>query len=99
VLVVTGLVALVTGTVLTLAAGARRTAGAPDAFTEAAGGELGARVTQEVGPPRTAEVAGLPGVEAVEPVTFIFATLGPVDEGGDGDGAIALPAPACSRPA
>jgi hypothetical protein len=87
VLVVTGIVALVTGTVLTLAAGARRTAAAPDAYTEMLGGELDATVEQESGPPRTAEVAALPGVASVEGITFIFAT---VTGRSSGEGAIAL---------
>jgi hypothetical protein len=89
VLVVTGIVAVVTGTVLTLAAGARRTADAPDAYTEALGGELGATVEQEFGPPRTAEVVALPGVASAEAITFIFASVtSPAGE--DGEGAIAL---------
>ena len=89
VLVVTGIVAVVTGTVMTLAAGARRTAKAPDAFTDAVGGELDATVEQNSGPPRTAEVLALPGVESVETITFIFANVtGPA--GGPGEGAIAL---------
>ena len=96
VLVVTGIVALVTGTVLTLAAGALRTADAPDAYTEVLGGELDGTVEQEFGPPRTAEVAALPGVASVEAITFIFASVtGP--SSGAAKGPSPWPAPGCPR--
>jgi putative ABC transport system permease protein len=74
-LMVAGIVAVVSGAVLTLVAGARRTSTAPDAFTAAVGGDLGGSVTQESGPPRTAEVARLPGVRSVEAMTFMFASV------------------------
>ncbi len=74
-LVVAGIVAVVSGSPLTLAAGARRTASAPDAYTAAVGGDLGGLVTQDGGPPRTGEVAALPGVESLEAMTFLFASV------------------------
>jgi hypothetical protein len=70
-------VATVLGLVLAFAAGARRTATAPDRFTAAFGGEADGRVEQQAGPPRTKEVAGLPGVSAVDAVTFVFGGLLP----------------------
>ena len=73
--VVAGLIAVVSGLVLTLAGGAQRTARAPDAFTAAVGGEIDATVTQPFGQPRTAEVAALPGVESLDAITFLFASL------------------------
>jgi hypothetical protein len=86
-IVVAALVAVVGGAVLALAAGARRTAAAPDALTAAAGGDYDGIVQQETGPPRTAEIAALPGVESVEARTFMFAAL-VVDEGEFADGTL-----------
>jgi len=74
-LVVTLLVALVSGAVLALLAGARRTADAPAAFTRSLGGDPDASVTQQGGPSRVAELAALPGVRSVEPITFLFADV------------------------
>ena len=74
-LVVVGIVAMVSGTVLTVAEGARRTGGAPDAYTSAVGGEVSANLTQNTGRPLSAEVAALPGVAAVESATFVFAAV------------------------
>jgi cell division protein FtsX len=71
--VVALIVAVVAGTVLTLAAGARRTASAPDAFTAAVGGDVDADLQQPSGRPRTEEIAALPGVESVDAMTFAFA--------------------------
>jgi hypothetical protein len=68
-------VAAVSGTVLALAAGARRTSVAPDAFTADVGGDADALVLQQSGAPRTADVAALPGVASVEARTFVFAGL------------------------
>ncbi len=73
--VVAGLIAVVCGLVLTLAAGAQRTARAPDAFTAAVGGEIDATVTEPFGQPRTDEVAALPGVRSVDAITFMFASV------------------------
>ena len=72
-LVVAVIVGLVSGAVLTLAAGARRTGAAPDAFTAAVGGDVDAAVQQASGRPRTAEVAAVPGVASVDAMTFAFA--------------------------
>jgi FtsX-like permease family len=82
-LVVTGLVAVVSGAVFTLAAGARRTSAAPDAFTAWVGGDVDGMVTQESSRPRTAEVAALPGVRSVDAVTFMFIAFG--DPGPDSE--------------
>lgn len=69
------IVAAVSGVVLGLAAGAARTASAPDRYTAAKGGGFDGTVEQEGGPPRTAEVAALPGVSTVAAVTFVFGGL------------------------
>ena len=74
-LLVAAVIAVISGVVLTLAAGARRTAQAPDAFTAAIGGGPDAAVTQEGGPPRTAEVAALPGVRSIDAFSFAFTEL------------------------
>src|SRR5436190_2936535 len=68
-------VAVISGAVLTLAAGARRAAHAPAAVPDAIGGGPDAAITQSGAPPRTAEVAALPGVRAVEAMSFAFATV------------------------
>lgn len=69
------IVAAVSGVVLGLAAGAGRTASAPDRYTEASGGGFDATVLQGGGKPRTAEVAALPSVSSVDGVAFIFGEL------------------------
>ena len=74
-LLVAAVIAVVSGVVLTLAAGARRTAQAPDVFTAAIGGGPDVTVTQEGGPPRTAEVAALPGVRSIDAMSFAFTEL------------------------
>ncbi len=61
---------------LTLAAGARRTLDAPDAYTASVGGDVGGSITQNTGRPQTAAVAALPGVSSVEAMTFLFAATG-----------------------
>jgi ABC-type lipoprotein release transport system permease subunit len=66
-------VAVVAGAVLTLVAGARRTAHAPDAYTAALGGNPDGLIQQRSGRPRTAEVRSLPAVREVEAYTFLFA--------------------------
>jgi ABC-type lipoprotein release transport system permease subunit len=77
------MVAIASAAVLTLAAGARRTTSAPDAFTRSVGGDATAQVMQPDGPPRTAEVAKLPGVQSVSGLTFTFVA---VDPGGSENG-------------
>ena len=74
-LLVAAVIAVVSGAVLTLAAGARRTAQAPDAFTAAIGGGPDVTVTQDGGPSRTAEVAALPGVRSLDAISFAFTAL------------------------
>lgn len=73
--IVAAVVALVSGAVLMLAAGAKRTDEAPDAYTATVGGDLDGSITQESGAPRTAQVAALPGVRSVEAITFLFAAV------------------------
>src|SRR5262245_12481325 len=77
VLGVTIIVAIVSGAVLTLTAGARRTASTPGAFTRAVGGDVDASLQQSSGAPRTAEVRALPGVKSVSAMTFAFVGLKP----------------------
>ena len=50
-----------TAIVLTVAAGARRTASSPDRYTPSVGGDLDASITQREGHPLTDQVAALPG--------------------------------------
>jgi hypothetical protein len=79
-LVLSLVVAAITGAVLVLAAGAERTSSAPDRYTAASGIGFAGTVQQERGRPRTAEVAALPGVASVEAVTFVFGGLALPDE-------------------
>jgi len=74
-LVLSLIVAAVSGVVLGLAAGAARTASAPDRYTAAKGGGFDGTVEQEGGRPRTVEVAALPGVSTVAAITFVFGGL------------------------
>jgi ABC-type lipoprotein release transport system permease subunit len=71
--IVAVIVAIASGAVLTLLAGARRTAGAPAAFTKYVGGDADADVQQQFGPPLTDQIAAVPGVASVNGVTFMFA--------------------------
>jgi hypothetical protein len=75
--VVAVLIAMVTGTVLTLVAGVRRTAAAPDAYTKYVGGDQDALLQQREGPPLTEKVASLPSVRWVSTITFTFAEVDP----------------------
>lgn len=68
-------VGIVTGVVLALAAGAERTATAPDRYTAASGYGFHGEVQQESGTPRTEEVGALPGVEEIHSATFLFGGL------------------------
>ena len=72
-MVVAVIVAAVTGAVLTLTAGARRTASAPAAFTAFVGGNVDGAIQQPSGRPLTAAVASLPGVTKVSGMSFMFA--------------------------
>ena len=72
-LAVTSIVAAVCSIVITIAAGAHRTATAPDRYTSASTLTADGIVTQEKGGrPQTNEVAALPGVAAIDGVTFVF---------------------------
>ena len=67
----------VSGAVLAFATGADRTASAPDRYTATRGGGFEGSIQQDSGPPRTAEVASLPGALSVEALTFVFGVLTP----------------------
>jgi putative ABC transport system permease protein len=71
--IVACIVALVSGTVLAVVAGARRTGSAPDRYTASVGGDVGANLQQRAGRPNTTQIEALPGVEAVSAQTFLFA--------------------------
>jgi len=74
-------VALTGGLVLALAAGAMRTASAPDRYTAAhPGQDFDLTIEQAAGAPRLAELRDLPALERVDMVTFVFGGL--VAEGG-----------------
>jgi hypothetical protein len=82
IVIVTVIVALVGAVVVTVAAGARRTATAPDRYTSSSGVSFDGLITQEHGGrPRTNEVTALPGVESASSFTFVFGGL--VDPNGD----------------
>ena len=66
---------IVSGTTLAIAAGAQRTAGVAGRYASAYSSSYNGEILQHEGPPRTAEVAAVPGVEAIEAVTFLFAGL------------------------
>lgn len=73
-LVVTLIVAAVCAVVIALAAGADRTATAPERYAAQTAVGFDVLVTQDTGggAPRTDAVAALPGVESAESVTFVF---------------------------
>ena len=75
---VTLLVTVAVAAVLALAAGARRTATAPERLTREHGGD-GLQVTQQSGRPRTAEVAGLPSIQSFTTITYTPVEGGPVE--------------------
>ena len=76
-LAVTSIVAAVCSIVITIAAGAHRTATAPDRYTSASTLTADGIVTQEKGGrPQTNEVAALPGVAVIDGVTFVFGGIG-----------------------
>ncbi len=78
-------VAVVGSVVIGLAAGARRTATAPDRFAESFGTEASVNVMQERGMPLDVELAALSGVRSVEAMTFVFGGIVPAElpEGAD----------------
>ena len=69
------LVAVGVGVVLTLAAGARRTASAPDRYTASVGGDVDTMLVQPSGRPQTSAVRALPVVRALHSVTFLTAAV------------------------
>ena len=73
------MVAVVVGVVLALAAGAQRTATAPDRYTERYGSGADVTTTQQGGPPLTAQVRHLPSVARADSITFMFAGLSASD--------------------
>ena len=70
-------VPLVAGAVLAVAMGAQRTESAPDRYEASAGVGADGTITQQGGPPRSKDVAGLPGVASVRSMTFVFGALAP----------------------
>lgn len=68
-------IAVVVGAVLAFAAGALRTATAPDRYQTRYGEGFDAQVTQYGGTPRTSEIAAMPGVDSADSVTFVFGGL------------------------
>lgn len=75
-LVLTAIVAVMAGLVITFASGAQRTISVPDRYTRSVGGAFSAEVTQEEnGRPRTEEVRSLPGVASADSYTFVFGGL------------------------
>ena len=73
------LVAVGVGVVLTLAAGARRTASAPDRYTAAVGGDVDTMLFQPNGRPQTDAVRALPVVQELHSVTFLTAGVDGAD--------------------
>ena len=71
----TAVVALVTGAVLSFAAGARRTATAPDRYAAVWAQGSDVLVQQETGTPVTEEIQGLDAVRAVDGASFVFGVL------------------------
>jgi ABC-type lipoprotein release transport system permease subunit len=71
--IVTVIVAIASGAVLTLVAGARRTAHEPASFTKYVGGDADAEVQQSFGAPLTDRVRSLPDIASLRAITFLFA--------------------------
>jgi hypothetical protein len=73
---VTLIVTVVCGVVIAFAAGAKRTSTAPDRYTSAFGGVADAQLIQDDrGKPLASQVAALPGVAAVDSMSFLFGGL------------------------
>jgi putative ABC transport system permease protein len=70
------------GVVISVAAGAHRTATAPDRYTSSSDIDVDGLVTQIYGGrPRTGEIGGLAGVASIESVTFVFGeVVGPTTD-------------------
>ncbi|MBK5332652.1 MAG: hypothetical protein JJD93_11805, partial [Ilumatobacteraceae bacterium] len=81
-LVVTALlIGVIGGVVIGLAAGARRTATAPDRYTSQAGGDPDLLITQQGGVPLTEKIAGIPGVAEARSTAFVTSFLVAPDDG------------------
>jgi hypothetical protein len=81
-LVVTALlIGVIGGVVIGLAAGARRTASAPDRYTSQAGGDPDLLITQQGGAPLTEKIAGIPGVADARSNAFVTSFLVAPDDG------------------
>ena len=74
------LIAIGTASVLALAAGARRTASAPDRYTVSVGGDVDTMLVQPEGRPQTSAVRALPIVRELHSVTFLTATVDGADD-------------------
>jgi hypothetical protein len=74
------LVALGVGAVLTLTAGARRTASAPSRYTASVGGDVDTMLVQPNDRPETDAIRALPVVRELHSVTFLTADVDGVDE-------------------
>ncbi|MBI5088109.1 MAG: ABC transporter permease, partial [Actinobacteria bacterium] len=70
------LIGLVAGLAMGLVAGTRRTASAPDRYTEWAGGEIDLALTQPQGDPATDSIAELDGVSEALSIAFVPAFPG-----------------------
>ncbi|MEY2521516.1 MAG: hypothetical protein QOJ66_81, partial [Ilumatobacteraceae bacterium] len=75
------LIGVIGGVVIGLAAGARRTATAPDRYTSQAGGDPDLLITQQGGLPLTEKVAHMPGVSEARSATFVTSFLVAPDDG------------------
>src|SRR3954471_11018337 len=92
-LVLTAVVGIVLGIVITLAAGAHRTETLPQRVDAAAGGAFDYIITQQQNGqrPLTDQVAALPGVESADSYSFVFGGVAPAGtKGGITDGVDAL---------
>jgi hypothetical protein len=69
------LIGVIGGVVIGLAAGARRTATAPDRYTAQAAGDPDLLITQRGGAPLTDKVARIPGVAEARSTTFVTSFL------------------------
>jgi hypothetical protein len=68
-------VAFACATLISVVAGARRTASAPDRYTASVGGDLDASIEQRAGRPLTNEIVALPAVKELSAYTFVFGGL------------------------
>jgi putative ABC transport system permease protein len=87
-LLLTALVALVSGAVLSFASGASRTATAPDRFAARFDEGFDVLVQQQSLAPMTDAVRHLPAVRVVDAATFLFAGLTRTDTGDGVDGIV-----------